>query len=100
YDHYNWIHAYPNACAEIVALWYGDSDFTKTLTTCGMCGQDADCNAAQLITIVGIVNGLDFIPEYWVKPIGDNLDTYVRGLKHIKISELAKWTAEVARKLV
>lgn len=100
YDHYNWIHAYPNACAEIVALWFGEGDFTKTLSICGMCGQDVDCNAAQLITVVGIIKGIDFIPEYWVKPIGDNLDTYCRELKKLKISELAKWTAEVARKLV
>ena len=64
-----------------------------------MCGQDVDCNAAQLITVVGIIQGIDFIPEYWVKPIGDNLDTYCRELKKLKISELAKWTAEVARKL-
>ncbi len=99
YDHYNWIHAYPNACAEIIALWYGELDFTKTLTVCGMCGQDVDCNAAQIITIVAIINGLDSIPDYWKKPIGDELDTYVRGIKKMSISGLGRWTAEIAAKL-
>ena len=100
YEQYNWIHAYPNACAEIVALWFGQTDFTKTLTICGMCGQDVDCNAAQIMTIVAIMTGTDSIPEYWKKPIGDKLDTYVRGMRTMSIKELASWTAEIARKLV
>ena len=99
YDHYNWIHAYPNACAEIVALWFGDLDFTKTLTICGMCGQDVDCNAAQIMTVVAIITGADSIPEYWKEPFGDELNTYVRGMKSMTISGLASWTAAIARKL-
>ncbi|MBQ1535000.1 MAG: hypothetical protein IIZ64_09340, partial [Erysipelotrichaceae bacterium] len=71
----------------------------RTLAACGGCGQDVDCNAAQIMTVLGIINGPDSIPEYWKKPIGDELDTYVRGLKKISIRELAHRTAEVARKL-
>ncbi len=96
---YNWIHVYPNACAQIIALWYGNGDFNRTISACGGCGQDVDCNAAQIMTIIGIINGSESIPEYWKKPIGDELDTYVRGMKKISIRELAKRTAEVARNL-
>ncbi|NLZ75977.1 MAG: ADP-ribosylglycohydrolase family protein [Erysipelotrichia bacterium] len=96
---YNWIHAYPNAAAEVVALWFGEGDFTKTLAMCGGCGQDVDCNAAQILTIIGIIVGLDNIPQYWKDPIGDELDTYVRGLKKMSIKELAKMTTEVSKTL-
>ena len=100
YIKYNWIHAYPNAAAEVVALWYGEGDFTKTLAMCGGCGQDVDCNAAQIMTVIGIIVGLDNIPNYWKEPIGDELDTYVRGLKKMSIKQLAEMTTEVAKTLV
>lgn len=99
YERYNWIHAYPNACAEVIAMWFGDNDFDKTISICGGCGQDVDCNAAQVMTIVGIIKGVDNIREYWYAPFGDVLDTYCRGLKQISIKELAEMTAEVARSL-
>ena len=99
YQRYNWIHAYPNACAEIIALYFGEGDFNKTITYCGGCGQDVDCNAAQIMTIIGTIIKENNIPEYWKKPIGDELDTYCRGLKKISIKELAKLTAKVAKNL-
>ena len=49
--------------------------------------------------IIGTVIGSDAIPEYWKKPIGDELDTYVRDLKKISIRELAAKTAKVAASL-
>jgi len=99
YMRYNWIHAYPNAAAEVIALWFGKGEFTETLACCGGCGQDVDCNAAQIATIIGTINGVEGIDEYWKKPIGDQLDTYVRGLKSMSIRGLAELTAETARKL-
>ena len=96
YEKYNWIHAYPNAAAEVVALYYGEGDFTKTLTYCGGCGQDVDCNAAQIMTVIGTIIGKDAIPEYWKAPFGDKLDTYVRGYKHTTITSLTELTARVA----
>lgn len=28
---YTWVHAYPNAAAEVVAIWFGEDDFERTL---------------------------------------------------------------------
>ena len=99
FERYNWIHSYPNVAAQIVALWYGLGDFEQTLFITGMCGQDVDCNAAQLMNAVAIMVGNKNISEKWKAPIGDKLDTYVRGMKHMTISGLAKWTCDVAKKL-
>ena len=98
-EKYNWVHSYPNAAAEVVALWFGEGDFTRTLEVCGMCGQDVDCNAAQIMTVWGTIFGLDAIPSYWKDPIGDKLDTYVRGMRVLSIQKLSERTANVARTL-
>lgn len=98
YRKYNWIHAYPNAAAEVIALWFGKGDFDETMHLIAMAGQDVDCNAAQIGTILGIVNGRNGIDRKWTQPIGDELVTYVRGFKKMKISELARWTVESIRK--
>ena len=99
YQRYNWIHAYPNAAAQIIALYYGQGQFTKTLAICGGCGQDVDCNAAQIATVLGVCNGSNSIDEYWKSPIGDKLDTYVRGLKQMSIKQLAQLTVDTAKKI-
>lgn len=93
---YNWVHAYPNAAAEVVALWYGKGDFDETMHIISMEGQDVDCNAAQIATVIGIVNGLKCIDKKWIEPIGDDLYTYMRGMKRLKISELTEWTVTCA----
>lgn len=90
---YNWVHAYPNAAAEVIALWFGNGDFDETLFIIGMEGQDVDCNAAQIMNAVAIINGMEEIPFKWIEPIGENLETYVRGMEKMKIQELIDWTS-------
>ena len=97
---YNWVHAYPNAAIEVIALWYGNGDFNRTIEICGLCGQDVDCNAAQILTVWGTIYGSEAIPEYWRAPIGDKLDTYVRGMEVLSIKKLSARTAAVARALL
>ncbi len=98
-ERYNWIHAYPNAAIEVISMYFGENDFLKTLSICGGCGQDVDCNAAQMMTVFGSMFGTSVIPEYWTAPFGDRLDTYVRGIKVMSIKELAKDTQEIALKI-
>ena len=98
-ERYNWVHAYPNAAIEVIALWFGEDDFTRTLAICGGCGQDVDCVAAQVMTVYGTMHGADAIPAYWTDPIGDDLVTTVRGAERLSIRRLSERTAAVARTL-
>lgn len=98
FKEYNWIHAYPNAMAQIVALWYGNGDFEETLHIIAMVGQDVDCNAAQIVTALGIMNGRDSIDNKWTDPIGDELNTYLRNMKKMSITGLSDWTVNAVRK--
>ena len=95
YERYNWIHAYPNAAAEVIALWFGQNDFDETMHICAMQGYDVDCNAAQVGTVVAISSGND-LAEKWLNPIGDELVTYLRGSKQFSIRELSRETARLA----
>lgn len=92
FKEYNWIHAYPNAMAEVVALYYGNTDFEETLHIIAMVGQDVDCNAAQILTAVGQMVGIEGIDSKWTDPIGDELDTYLRAIKKLSIKELSDMT--------
>lgn len=94
---YNWIHAYPNAAAEVLALYYGAGDFDETMHLIAMMGQDVDCNAAQIMTAIGIMQGEAAIPAKWKDPIGDHLQTYVRTMKNMSIRALADRTANCVR---
>ncbi|MDD4388075.1 MAG: ADP-ribosylglycohydrolase family protein [Bacilli bacterium] len=99
YYRYNWIHAYPNAAAEVIALWFGYGDFDKTMNIICMAGYDVDCNAAQIGTIIGIIKGKEALSKKWTDPIGDQLKTYIRGHKELSIKELAKFTVACSQKL-
>ncbi|WP_273322380.1 ADP-ribosylglycohydrolase family protein [Vallitalea guaymasensis] len=97
YAKYNWIHAYPNAAAEVVALWFGNGDYDETLHIIAMEGVDVDCNAAQIMTALGIIVGKDKIASKWTEPFDNNIETYVRSMENIDINELTKWTVESCR---
>ncbi|WP_324717190.1 ADP-ribosylglycohydrolase family protein [Carboxydochorda subterranea] len=96
FEAYHWIHAYPNAAAVIVGLWWGQGDFDETLHVVAMCGLDVDCNAGQAGAILGAAKGTAAIPAAWSAPLEDTLETYVKGFERMRISELARWTARLA----
>lgn len=92
YIKYNWIHAYPNICCEIIALMYGDSDYEKTLKIITMCGVDVDCNAGMIMPIIGIQKGMDIIPKRLIHKAFYTLETYMRGYERITLDELVDET--------
>ncbi|XMB85978.1 ADP-ribosylglycohydrolase family protein [Mycoplasmatota bacterium WC44] len=94
YVKYNWIHAYPNAAAEIVALYYGNGDFNKTINIITMAGMDVDCNAAQIMTVIGVILGYDNIPKKWLHPAFENIVTYMRDFREISLDEIVEMTID------
>lgn len=90
---YNWIHAYPNIAADMFALWLGEGDFTQTLSLLAVAGMDVDCNGGLVGNVLGVMNG---VPLQWANPIGDLLETYIKGKEQLSIKALAKLTADLA----
>jgi len=101
YAEYNWIHVYPNAAAQVIALWFGEGDFDRTLEiVCGI-GHDVDCNAAQILSMIAIQRGSGIIAERWSKPLlADDIVTYMRRPAKISFDALVDQTVSAARNAV
>jgi ADP-ribosylglycohydrolase len=94
FEQYNWIHAYPNLAADILAVWYGRDDLTQAFKLLAHAGLDVDCNAGLVGNVLGVING---VPDKWARPIGDRLETYIQGKEDLSIRALAARTARLAR---
>ena len=91
---YNWIHAYPNAAIEVIALYYCENSLDRCINMMSMMGQDVDCNAAQVATMFGAAYGIEAISEKWLKPLPEELLTYVRGHEKTSIADITSFTVE------
>jgi len=91
---YNWIHAYPNLGADVLALWFGDGNMTMTFSLLAKAGMDVDCNGGLVGNVLGIING---VPERWADPIGDLLETYLPEKERLSIKALSKLTAKLSK---
>ena len=60
-----------NAAWVVLGLLYGDGDFSKTVEIATRAGDDADCNPASAMGILGTIYGYDAIPNYWMQGLGD-----------------------------
>lgn len=56
-----------NASWVVLALLYGQGDFTRTLNIAARAGDDADCNPATAAGILGALKGYRALPEYWTR---------------------------------
>lgn len=98
YDKYGGIcHIIPNAGVCVLALLYGQGDVSRTIEIATMCGWDTDCNAGNVGSIVGVLNGINGIAENYRKPINDYIvASSVSGyLNIVDLPTLAKQVALV-----
>lgn len=99
YKRYNWIHAYPNACCEVIALYFGEGDFEETLHIITMCGVDVDCNAGMIMPLIVLIRGMGIIPTKLLHPAFQTLKTYMRGrFRELTLEELAEDTYQSIKK--
>jgi len=94
FEEYNWIHAYPNLAADMLALWHSEGDLTNAFRWLAHAGLDVDCNAGLVGTFLGILHG---VPEKWSEPLDDLLETYLRGKERLSINQLTQRTTRLAR---
>ena len=60
-----------NSAYVVLALLYGNGDYTKTLKIAARCGQDADCNPSTVGGVLGAMLGYKKIPAYWKMGLKD-----------------------------
>ena len=87
---YNWVHLYPNTAGVITSLWFGEGNFERSMRIVSSFGYDVDCNAGEVGTVLGIILGIDRIDSKWYEPFNGIIETYMKGFKKIKITELVE----------
>lgn len=65
-----------NVGIAILGWLYGEGDFGDSICIANNCGEDTDCTAATIGSILGIIGGEAGIPEKWKTPIGDAIKTF------------------------
>ncbi|MHC4799883.1 MAG: ADP-ribosylglycohydrolase family protein, partial [Planctomycetota bacterium] len=97
-----------NGTLGVLALLYGQGDFTNTMNHACMAGYDADNQCATLAGLVAIIHGSKSIPrrfthlnDKWTQPLNDFYKNYTRDhLPDGKITEMAKRTAKLGQDLI
>lgn len=70
-----WFEAPSNVTYAILGLLWGQGDFKKSMILAINCGDDTDCTGATVGSTLGIIGGVDAIPEDWRSYIGDDIIT-------------------------
>ena len=91
---HDWCHTISNAMIVAASLLYGGGDYGKSICMSVEVGFDTDCNGATVGSILGMANGIESIPEYWIRPINDTLYTSIFGIDTVKISDRVNLTLE------
>lgn len=91
---HDWCHTISNAMIVAASLLYGQGDYGESICIAVEAGFDTDCNGATVGSVLGMANGIDSIPDYWIKPINDILHTSIFGVNTVKISDRVKLTLE------
>ena len=96
---HDWCHTISNAMIVCTALLFGDTDFEKSISIAVLGALDTDCNGATTGSILGMILGAKALPEKWIAPLNDQLKSGVDGFGLVKISNVARETVNIAKKI-
>jgi ADP-ribosylglycohydrolase len=96
YGDYHPVHVINNTCVIVLGLVYGEADLGESICLAVMGGWDTDCTGATVGSIVGAMRGAAALPEQWVGPLNDQLESIVLGFHESRISDLARRTLALA----
>lgn len=96
-NQFDWVHTISNAQVLAIGLLWGEGDFGDSLCLAIMAGFDTDSHGATLGSILGLQHGADALPEEWVDPLNDTVETSLVSYQRQKISDLASETLELVQ---
>jgi ADP-ribosylglycohydrolase len=65
-----------------------------------MGGLDTDCNGATAGSVFGALLGARALPQEWVAPLNDRLESILVGFADNRVSDLAARSAAMARRVL
>ena len=91
---YEWVHAIPNAQIVAIGILWGEGDLGRSICRAVECGFDTDSHAARVGSIVGTAVGASGIPDRWIEPLNDAVETAMAGYSRPSITGLAEATVD------
>lgn len=97
YDKYGGAcHIIPNAGVCVLCMMYGEGDLARTVEIATMCGWDTDCNAGNVGTVLGVMQGIEGLPSRYRDPINDGI--VLSGISgYLNILDIPTYAKEVAQ---
>lgn len=97
YDKYGGAcHIIPNAGVCVLSMLYGEGDLARTVEIATMCGWDTDCNAGNVGTVLGVMQGIEGLPARYREPINDGI--VLSGISgYLNILDIPTYSKEVAQ---
>ena len=86
---HHWCHTISNAQIVAVGLLWGEGDFEKSVCRAVQCCFDTDCNGATVGSVVGMMTGAVELPEKWIAPLNNRVETTLAGYQLVEIDKLA-----------
>jgi ADP-ribosylglycohydrolase len=99
FGHYSAVHTNNNATLCVLAVLLSRGDFSLGVTLAVMGGWDTDCNGATVGSIVGAMTGAARVPEHWTGRLHDTLKSKIIDYHPIAISECARRSVAIARRI-
>lgn len=94
-----WFQSPANVGFVVLGLLYGEGDFKKSMIHAINCGDDTDCTGATIGSIMGIMGGMEKVPEDWADYIGDEIVSCAIDLSYLprarNCTELTQRVAEL-----
>lgn len=94
---HHWCHVISNAQIVATGLLWGEGDFEKSICRAVQACFDTDCNGASVGSIMGMMLGASRLPEKWIKPLNDTLETGIAGYNTVKIKKIGTVTYFLSR---
>jgi len=98
-NRHHWCHTISNAEIVVYGLLWGEGDFGRTICLAVDAAFDTDCNGATAGSVLGMMLGARRLPARWTRQLDDRLVTGVAGYPEVRISQIARETVQLARKL-
>ena len=81
YGNYSPVHTINNALIVVLALLFGEGNYSRSVCLAVMGGWDTDCNGATVGSILGAMGGAASIPSRWTQPLNDTVKSDVLGYR-------------------
>ena len=99
YADMNPVHTINNALICVASLFYGGMNPDRSVCLAVSCGLDTDCNGATVGAITGIVSGFGNFGGTLAGRLNDTVRARFSEFQEVRISELARRTAGLCRKI-